>query len=303
MWSKSYLSDQFKPVVSGLWYTNCECVTLFVILPIHTRTWPHTPLHKDGHLKQGFYANLKKLIETTFETNGQRRVVIIAHSMGSPNTLFFLTKYVNQTWKDIHIRTYITISGVWQGAGQMAKALVSGNNDNIFIEKDIWTREAQRTFTANSWLLPYPSDTWTPRDAIVVTPTKKYTAWDYKELFTDMNYTRGWEMYNEVKNLTGQLPAPNVTMYCFYGMNHNTTPVQFVYGPGEFPDKDPSTVIYGDGDKTVNIKSLMACSKWKGKQHYAVTLREFPNVEHLDMVKNKGVIEAIDTIVYSPDKI
>ena len=257
----------------------------------------------DGYLKHGYYADLKKLIETTYKNNNHSRVVLVAHSMGSPTTLFFLTKFVNQTWKDKHIRTYVTISGVWLGAGNSVKSLVSGNTDHIFIEKDILAREAQRTFPSTSWLLPYPSDTWTAKDVLVITPQKNYTAWDYEELFKDMKFSEGWRMFGQVKNLTGHLPAPNVTMFCFYGKNSNSTPVQFVYGPGEFPDKDPSTVIYGDGDKTVNIDSLTACSRWKGKQHYDVTLRGFPNVEHLDMVKNQSVIEALDAIVYTPDQV
>ena len=271
------------------------------LLFTHTRLTT-THIYTDGYLKQGYYANLKKLIETTYETNSKRRVVLLAHSMGSPNTLFFLTKFVNQTWKDKHIRTYITISGVWHGAGNSMKSIVSGNNDQIFFEKDIWTREIQRSFPSNAWLLPFPSDTWTKKDVLVITPNKNYTAWDYEELFHDLKYTEGWTMFGQVKDLTSHLPAPNVTMFCFYGNSSNSTPVQFVYGPGEFPNKDPSTVVLGDGDQTVNLESLTACSRWKGKQPYDVTLRGFPNIEHLSMVKNRSVIEAVDTIVYSPDK-
>ena len=282
------------------WYVTCETFPFSLSLSLSLSLYTHT----DGHLKQGYYANLKKLIETTYNTSGGRRVVLVAHSMGSPISLFFLAKFVNQTWKDKHIRAYITVSGVWHGAGQLMKAIVSGNNDHIFFEKDILSREIQRSLPGNIWLLPFPSDTWTHKDVLVVTPTKNYTAWDYKELFHDMNYTHGWRMYNEVKNLTGHLPAPNVTMYCFYGKSYNSTPQQFVYGPGEFPNKDPSTIIMGHGDETVNLKSLMACSRWKGAgdQHYDVTLREFPNVEHLDMIKNQDVIKALDAIVYSPDE-
>lgn len=182
------------------------------------------------------------------------------------------------------------------------KGIVSGNNDHIFFEKDIWTRELQRTFPSSVWLLPYPSDTWTREEVIVVTPTKNYTAWDYRELFQDLNFTEGWKMYDQVKRLTGHLPAPNVTMYCFYGRISDSTPARFVYGPGEFPDRDPSTIVNGDGDETVNLKSLTACSRWKGRQRYDVTVTEFPNIAHLPMIKNKDVILSLDAIVYSPDK-
>ena len=221
--------------------------------------------------------------------------------MGSPTTLYFLTKFVNQAWKEQHIRVYVTMAGVWHGAGKAAKAFVSGDNEGIIIDRDSWGRSSQRTLPSNAWLLPYPSDTWSPQDVIVVTEKRNYTAWDYKDLFTDMNYTRGYDMFNEIKNLTGQLPPPNITMYCFYGNIHNTTPLQFVYGAGKFPDSEPTT-IYGDGDGTVNIQSLRACSRWQGKQPYNVTLREFPGAEHVHTIKNKDVIAAVDAIVYSKDE-
>lgn len=257
-------------------------------------------IYIDTYLKTGYFDKLKQLIEDVYNNNSQQRIVLLAHSMGSPTSLYFLTKIVDQEWKDKHIRAYVTMAGVWHGAGKAAKAFVSGDNEGIIIDRDSWGRDSQRTFPSNAWLLPYPSDTWTDEDVLVVTEKRNYTAWDYKDLFADLNYTRGWDMFNEIMNLTGQLPPPNVTTYCFYGNISKTTPVQFVYAPGGFPNSEPTT-IYSDGDGTVNINSLMACSRWQGKQSYSVTLRQFPNAEHVHTIKNKDVIAAVDAIVYSKD--
>ena len=231
-----------------------------------------------------------------YANNGNQRVVLIAHSMGAPTTLYFLTKVVDQNWKDTYIRDYITVSGVWRGCSKAAKAFTSGDNEGIWIVPNSQGRSGQRTYPANAWLLAYPSDTWTKDDVIVVTPERNYSAWDYKDLFDDMNYSRGYEMFEEIKNLTGALPPPNVTLHCLDGTKMDT-PLQFHYGPGEFPDTQPKT-INGDGDGTVNINSLMACGRWKDQQHYNVTLKGFPGVEHVHTIKTKEIIEYVDSIVY-----
>ena len=36
--------------------------------------------------------------------------------MGNPVTLYFLTNYVTQEWKDKFIRIFVSLSGVWGGA-------------------------------------------------------------------------------------------------------------------------------------------------------------------------------------------
>ena len=217
--------------------------------------------------------------------------------MGAPTTLYFLTKIVDQEWKDTHIRDYITLSGVWHGAAKSVKAFASGDNEGIWIVPESKGRAGQRTYPANAWLLPFPSDTW-PKDTILVkTPSRNYSAWDYKDLFTDMKYERGYEMFEEIENLTGSLPAPNVTLHCLYGSNIKT-PLQFIYGEGDFPDTQPS-VINGDGDGTVNIRSLMACSRWQSMQTYKVTLQNFSGVEHVHTIKNPDAIKYVDNVVYN----
>ena len=75
------------------------------------------------------------------------------------------------------------------------------------------------------------------------------------------------------------------------------TPLTFIYGPGQFPDTDP-TVVYGDGDGTVNINSLKSCEQWKTKQTYPVYSRQVLHVEHVSMAKNQEVINMVDEVVY-----
>lgn len=265
----------------------------------HTITiYIHTLSHvTDDYLPQGYYDGLQRLVEKAYVNSNNSAVTLVVHSMGAPTSLFFLTKYVTQAWKDKYLKAYVTLSGVWRGAAKAAKAFASGDNEGIVIDLDIWGRASQRTYPSTAWLLPYPSDTWTKDDILVVTAERNYSAWDYQEFFDDMKYPMGYDMFEKVKHLTGPLPPPNVTTYCYYGTDM-PTPKQFQYGKGEFPDTDPHT-INGNGDGTVNIQSLEACQRWKGQQKYDVTWRSFSGVEHVHMIKNSDVIKAVEAVVFS----
>ncbi len=124
--------------------------------------------------------------------------------MGAINSLFFLTKYVDNNWKEMYIRSYVSIAGVWQGAAKSVKAFASGDNEGIVIDRDIWDRAGQRTSPSTAWLLPNPSTIWPHEEVLVVTDKRNYSAWDYKALFEDMGYLRGYDMYLETMNLTGK---------------------------------------------------------------------------------------------------
>ena len=247
-------------------------------------------------MKQNYYADLKNLIEKTYANGGNKSVVLVAHSMGAPISLYFLTKYVTQSWKDTYLKAYVTISGAWRGAASAAKAFVSGSNENIVIDLPIWGRASQRTYPSTALLLPYPSDTWPKDEVLFVTPQRNYSAWDYKALFDDINYPRGYDMFLEVKDLTNGMIPPNVSTYCFFGTEY-PTPTQFIYTKGEFPDTEPIQ-INGNGDGTVNINSLTACKRWVGQMSpYNVTVVGFPDVEHVSAVMNILVLQHVNDVV------
>ena len=49
-------------------------------------------------------------------------------------------------------------------------------------------------------------------------------------------------------------------MFCLHGAGVATTE-RLVYAAGEFPGTDPSTILTGDGDGTVNLRSLTGCTR------------------------------------------
>ena len=254
----------------------------------------------NGFLEQGYYDDLKSLIEETYQLAGNKPVTLVVHSLGGPTSLFFLTKVVDQAWKDTYIKAYVTLSGAWRGAAKVMRTMTSGDNSDLTIDDPLEWRIAQRSFPSSPWLLPYPSDTWTPDDVIIITTNRNYTAWDYADFYNDVGYPEGYGMFQQLYNLTGPLPPPGVPTYCYYGADVQT-PLQFQYAAGEFPDHPP-TVAYGAGDGTVNDNSLMSCARWQGQQTYPVYLRAFSGVDHSSMVQNMEVIMAIQNITSSVTK-
>ena len=257
----------------------------------------HIFLFTDGYLEQGYYDNLKSLIEDTYKLAGNKPVTLVVHSMGGPTSLFFLTKVVDQVWKDTYIKAYVTLSGAWRGAAKVMRTMASGDNSGVFVDSPLEWRIAQRSFPSSPWLLPYPSDTWTSDDVIVITANRNYTAWDYADYYQDVGYPQGWAIFQLLQNLTGPLPPPGVPTYCFYGADVKT-PLQFEYASGTFPDQQP-TVVYGLGDGTVNDKSLASCARWQSEQNQPVYLQAFSGVDHSSMVQNMNVIMAIQNITNS----
>lgn len=91
-----------------------------------------------------FYKNFTKLIEDTYEMNNQTKVMLIAHSMGNPVTLYWLNNFVSQQWKDKYIRTFVSLAGVWGGAVKTLRLMASGDNIDIIVVKPIRVRPYQR---------------------------------------------------------------------------------------------------------------------------------------------------------------
>ncbi|ETN70244.1 hypothetical protein NECAME_14897 [Necator americanus] len=119
-----------------------------------------------------------------------------------------------------------------------------------------------------------------------------------EEFFNDINYTTGWEQYKVAAQMNGNLDPPGVKVHCIYGTGLDT-PEQFSWAKGYFPDYPPS-IVFGDGDGTVNRRSAEVCLRWnesnnKGKQ---VTTHEIPGAEHMAIMHNPAAIELVRKAVY-----
>ncbi|XP_035678867.1 phospholipase A2 group XV-like [Branchiostoma floridae] len=239
----------------------------------------------------------KQLIEETYYKNNNSRVVLVTHSMGGPYGLLFLNN-MDQPWKDKFIKSMVTLAGPWGGAAKTLRLYISGDNLGIYVVNPLSLRPEQRSFPSSAWMMPSPL-LWDTNEPLVFTPDRNYTIGDYAALFDDLEYEQGWLMRKDVEGLIGDLTPPGVTVHCLHG-NKVKTPHQFSYTAKEFPDLQP-TVIYGDGDGTVNLNSARGCLRWRDQQKQPVFYKTFEGAEHMKILANQTVIEYIKDVVFSPD--
>ena len=241
-----------------------------------------------------YYEALHQLIEDSYNRNGQTPVTLVAHSLGGPVSLYFLSKYVSSDWKASRIKQFVSLSGAFGGSFKIIFDLISGDQQNIIHARPLVLREALRSFPSFVFLLP-SAGVWGKDEVLVVQPKRNYTAFNYEELFADISYTNGSRMYNEVKNLVSDFPPPNVTHYCYYGSEVRTY-VKLRYN-SSFPDSQPIHIKYGYGDGTVSERSLQSCRLWRDKQALPVIEKPFVGVLHQNMVSDNKVLAEIEKLV------
>ena len=255
--------------------------------------------------RRGYFDNLKSLVEEMYQANGNTKVTIVAHSMGAPTMLYFFTQseIIDQSWKDMYIGNFITLSGAWSGGNQVLRADISGLSADEGLFEPIRELSSAilrslipilRTFQSIYFLLPRPS-VW-GNTVIVSTPTQTYTTNDYERLFSDIGLADGYAKYQGVEKINENYPAPNVPTHCFYGVGVDT-PLSFTYkesfpkGADSVPD-----VTTGNGDGSVNTPSSEVCLRWANSGH-TFNHKTFRGVNHRNIVKDDSVLKEIRKIV------
>jgi hypothetical protein len=176
------------------------------------------------------------------------------------------------------------------------EAQISGDNLDIAILRALWLRPAQRSWTTTTYLMPNEG-AWADKEVLVMGPTRNYTVSEYHHLFQDIKYPLGYTMLQSMYNTTDHTEPPGVPTYCILGKEVKTVG-QLDYrktGPG-FPDVSP-TVIYDDGDGTVNWRSLSICSKWKDSQSHPVNTKVMAGAPHLEIVRDIRFVNYIQNII------
>uniref|UniRef100_A0A3Q0KS55 Phosphatidylcholine-sterol acyltransferase (Lecithin-cholesterol acyltransferase)/ Phospholipase A n=2 Tax=Schistosoma mansoni TaxID=6183 RepID=A0A3Q0KS55_SCHMA len=104
-------------------------------------------------------------------------------------------------------------------------------------------------------------------------------------------------MMSDSKSIIDTLEKPSDIdeIYCIHGANLSTTD-KMIYSPpnffhGGFPDQVP-TLIPGNGDGTVSLRSLEVCKRWPGIKYFVL-----PGAEHVNIMGDPRFIDIIRQIV------
>lgn len=195
------------------------------------------------------------------------------------------------TWKDKYVRQVITLNTPWGGSVQSLQAVTLGYNFGSSLVNSLQMREVQRSCPSVTWLMP-SKYFWKPDEVIVKTKAKNYTMADFEQLFNDMDFGTGWEMMKDLKDYS-DFTAPGVNFSCVHGIGVDTLE-QLDFGQG-FNNLNPG-MKKGDGDGTVNYRSLSGCMNWNGMKSqgdHTVNQLELKGSEHYDILSDHRAINHI----------
>ena len=206
--------------------------------------------------------------------------------------LYFLSHYVDQAWKDKYIRCQISLSGVLGGTVRAVKVFALGDNLGSYLVQAMHFRTEQRASPSLAWLMP-SSDLWDDNEVLIQAQNINITLKNFKQFYDLQGASDGYNMWQDTKHLLKGIPAPQIEFYCWHGINVPTTE-QLVYY--KFPSSTP-VIKKGDGDGTVNLRSMKACLNWRTQQTQPVHYRTFKGIDHGNMIKADAPVSGVASLI------
>ncbi|XP_031619100.1 group XV phospholipase A2-like isoform X2 [Contarinia nasturtii] len=237
-----------------------------------------------------WFLRLKELVEYSYKMNDNIGVTFIAHSMGGRMLLHFLQQ-MPQEWKDQYVKQMITLSTPWGGSIQAIQAISVGYDFGANVIQNIKMKQVQETCPSVVWLMP--SKHFWKQDEVMVTMNKKnYTLQNIDQFFYDIGLKNAVEMRKDLEPFD-DFTAPGVEVHCLYGENVGDTVERLDFGAAynQYP-----TIILGNGDGTVNRRSLIGCGHWENSDsqgEHKIYQHAYPNVEHYNLLSDAGPINYI----------
>ncbi|KAG8042998.1 hypothetical protein GUJ93_ZPchr1152g33318 [Zizania palustris] len=239
-----------------------------------------------------YLERLTKLVESACAANGGKPAILLAHSLGGLYALQMLARS-SPPWRAAHVKRLVTLSTPWGGTVQEMLTFASGNTLGVpFVDASL-IRDEQRSSESNLWLLPVPRVFGNTTLVVSRHHNRSYSATNMTQFLRDIGFPEGVEPYRaRIRPLVELLPEPGVPVTCLVGTGVDTVE-SLVYGNDGF-EAAPEKVVYGDGDGTVNLASLMDPIKaWPDSPAQAVEVVELPKVSHSGILKDKSALDQI----------
>lgn len=237
-----------------------------------------------------FLEDLKALVEDASNKNEGKHVILLSHSLGGLFTHQLLIRN-SLSWRKKYIKHFVALSAPWGGTVQEMLTFASGYTLDVPLVKPLLVRNEQRSSESNLWLMPCP---WLfdGKKKLVVTPDTNYTSNDISLFLKDIGYSEGVKRYeSRILPMVSNLTAPEVNVTCIVGNGVKTAETLF-YGEKGF-DEQPD-ILYGDGDGTVNMASLMAVESWWGaERNQTLKMIKLGGVSHSSILKDGVAVRKV----------
>lgn len=251
-------------------------------------------LAAEGHPSQigsKFLEDLKRLIEEASISNGGKPVILVSHSLGGLFTLQLLNRN-SPSWRRKFIKHFIALSSPWGGTVQEMITFASGYSLGVPLVDPLLVRAEQRSSESNLWLMPSPK-LFATKKPLVITPNANYSSHDIANFLNDIGFPQGVYPYNSrILPLVNEgLIAPELPVTCIIGSGVETAETLF-YGTNGF-DEQPE-VVYGDGDGTVNMVSLLGLeSLWADEKNQTLKVIRVDGVSHTSILADDAALDVI----------
>jgi len=242
-----------------------------------------------------YLSNVKALIEKMYSENGNKKVILIAHSMGARISYYFLLQQTDE-WKKKYIRSWITLAATFGGETGTLEAISAGTYDGTTTLSQNQSLLLHRSFSSFLFVSPHAVAF---NDTIIFRYKQlEYTAKDMPKILKLVGHTTGLKLWPAVDNLIPELKDPGVDVHCLRGTNTPTAETISYPDDASFPFKPE--IFRGPGDGIVNKVSADACLRWSGRDNFQA--KEFENVKHIDMAKDAKVLAYITEQVEKMNK-
>lgn len=258
----------------------------------------------------GFLQRTKKLIEDTYESNGDTPVHLVGHSNGPLYAQYLLT-HTSEAWKEKYIHGFTAIAGNFPGQGSLYSLVFTGLN----IQDFSFPATRANALSSARMLLSAPSTYMSAADPrifdsreTVVTDAstgRSYTPQDFRRLFHDAGLPQAEEIAEHyIGFVTFATPSsfPNVDVDAEKGSG-----IQTVVG-AVLPDLTVGQVINPvtgnfltrDGDVNQEDLTNNAVLAWQAMRCFHFSLTDNPGVDHFSLPSNSAVLARLVATLARP---
>jgi len=275
----------WAPMVASLVHAGLERNVSLRGAPYDFRLSPRTDT--------AYFDALARLIDATSDAHGGQPVVLVSHSLGCLQVHAFL-RARSAEWRARRVRTWVAIAGPYGGTTSLLRLHASGDAQGLPVSS-LALREQQRSYESNAWMLPQPA-LWAGAGALATTRARAYTADELPAFLDDARSRVGVSLLDALGPLRAGFDAPpRVAVECVFSTGVPTAE-RFDWRAAAAGFDEQPVELTGDGDGTVNARSLSVCARWVGAQAEAVRVRVLHGVRHRDMVMDQRVVQLVLTV-------